>query len=116
MIGVCKICDTESGFCWTDTHGVGSCSRCGAPYQILHYDESSIRIEKPVELCIGEQWIPIILRYWNETKTPIPSGYSMLGSHAQGYEVASPEQTQQFHEWIDRQADVPKSAKKEAAE
>lgn len=103
---ICAICDGRRFLHWTDTHGVASCSRYGVPYQVYHYEDNK-RVEKPIELCVREEWVPLLRRYWSETQSPIPSGYSMPGSHAQGYEVASPSQAQRFADWVKKQNDVP---------
>ena len=60
----CVVCDADFCFRWTDTHGVGVCSVCGAPYRILHYDGDK-RVEKPPECQLLPEWIAICRQYFS---------------------------------------------------
>lgn len=92
----CKVCNDDLSFSWTDTHGVGQCFTCGVPYRIFHYDEEHKRVDKPPELAVLEEYISLLIEYWNETQSRIPSGHSFPG----GQELASHAERVQFSEWM----------------
>ncbi len=96
-ITTCEICETENpGFRWTDTHGIGQCSRCGAPYRLYHYEGETF-VDKPPTCLVLEDFKPVLKQYWNETKRIIPGGYSFPG----GQEMASQEEHKQFYDWLE---------------
>ena len=101
----CEICKSENpGWAWTDTHGVAQCWECGTPYRILHYEgegEATKRVEKPPELCVKPEYVPVLQAYWNEKHSTIPSGYSFPG----GQEMASRSQAEAFNEWMRENAE-----------
>lgn len=86
----CQICDWVYSFRWTDTHGIGACTTCGAPYKIYHYEgdgEGKKRVNKPPQLLILDQYIPLTKKYWDESKKNVaPGAFNMPGSF---YEVAT---------------------------
>ena len=93
----CEICDGQFSFRWTDSHGIGACSRCGAPYRIYHY-EDDVRVEKSPELLIVDAWLPLTKRYWSENqRNCAPGAFNFPGS---SYEVASPEDVAALDEWM----------------
>jgi len=100
----CAICDKGLVFSWTDTHGVGQCSNCGTPYAIYHY-ENEKRVDKPVELCVNAEYVPVLRAYWAEAQRPIPSGYSMGSSYGTNYERATVADANAFNEWMKANAD-----------
>ena len=96
----CLICDAELRCRWTDTHGVGACLCCGAPYTLYHYEDKK-RIDKPPKLEIKEEWKSTIKRYWEENKSNCsPGAFNLPGS---SYEVASLEDFNNFSEWMEKQ-------------
>lgn len=98
----CRICEESFSFRWTDTHGIGACSRCGAPYRIYHYEDDK-RVEKPPELSFKAKWIPLIKRYWEENhRNCDPGAYNFPGS---SYEVASKEDFEVYRDWMDAHKD-----------
>lgn len=96
---MCQICEVDSSFYWTDTHGVGQCSTCGTPQVIYHYEDGK-RVNKPPELAVNDEAIPLLKQYWKETHRTIPGGHSFPG----GYEMASNEEQRLFAEWWDKHA------------
>lgn len=107
----CLVCDERPIWAWTDTHGIAQC-RCGTPYRIFHYDESNKRIEKAPEIVVDPEYIEPLRRYWEETKSTIPSGCSFPG----GQERASDEEQERFYAWLKkngpaRSKDSPEGAK-----
>lgn len=101
----CEICETENPhWAWTDTHGVAQCCACGAPYKILHYEgegESRKRVEKPPELCVKPEYVPILQAYRAEIGRMIPSGFSFPG----GQELATPDDISAFNAWMGNRND-----------
>lgn len=78
----CEVCESELRFHWTDTHGVGVCGECGAPYKIYHYenvDGESRRVDRPPLILLLQSGINIAKRYWSEQRSRswrCPSGGS----------------------------------------
>ena len=94
----CLICDRQAGFQWTDTHGVGQCSSCGAPYRLYHYDGANQRIDKPAEFILFPELIPLLRQFIAESPGRcIHAGCSFPG----GYEKASNSQANEYYEWLD---------------
>lgn len=95
----CEICENRLSFRWTDSHGIGACTTCGAPYTIYHYDDSGSREDKPPELLVRKEWVPLTKRYWQETnKNCAPGCFNFPGS---SYEVATASDFDSFHNWMD---------------
>lgn len=99
----CEICASDLVFSWTDTHGVGQCTTCGAPYRILHYGDDNKRLEKAPEIQVKEEWRPVFARYWKEFNRVMPSGFSFPMSYGTRYELATKEDEQVFFDWIEKQ-------------
>lgn len=101
----CETCDTERPmWAWTDTHGIAQCMRCGTPYRLYHYEGeegNERRVEKPPELCVKLEYIPVLREYWNQTHRIIPSGFSFPG----GQELASNKDHEDFSEWMKQNAE-----------
>ncbi len=92
----CLICEEPKvGFRWTDTHGVAQCSKCGAPYRVYHYVDDK-RVERQPELQIKPELVEAIKGYYKTTRRKIPGGFSF----SQDYEVASPEDAEEFYGWL----------------
>ena len=100
----CLICENPLCFRWTDTHGVGACVRCGAPYTIYHYDNDKKRVEKPPEITIKDEWLPLIKKYWEENKRNCSPG-SHNSPRSRYEEVATKEDFEVFHNWMDAHKD-----------
>jgi len=104
LVMCCEVCGNPFSFSWTDTHGIGQCSSCGVPYKIYHYEGEEgkkHRVEKPPELVVKPEYIPVLRAYWNEMKRHIPGGHSFPG----GYELATPEDHKIFSEWMRQNAE-----------
>lgn len=102
----CEICGKAVGFRWTDTHGVGACHLCGAPYKILYYEgegDDLKRIDKPPQILFLPEWIPLMKKYWEENKRNCdPGAYNIPGS---SYEVATQEDVRVYGEWMEAHKD-----------
>lgn len=84
----CEICGRELVYRWTDTHGIGACVSCGAPYKLYHYEDTT-RVEKPPELLILPEYVGKTKEYWETHKRNVAPGcFNFPGS---SYEVASEE-------------------------
>lgn len=97
----CPICDTEgTSFSWTDTHGVGQCTTCGATVQLYFYDEGNPprRIDRPPKSLVKKKWIERLREYWQQHKRRVPSGCSIPG----GQELATPEEIRLFDHWLEK--------------
>jgi hypothetical protein len=105
----CEICKTENpSWAWTDTHGVAQCWKCGTPYRLYHYEgegEATKRVEKPPELCVKAEYVPVLQAYWNENQRIIPSGFSFPG----GQELASRSDSEAFSAWMKENAEKHKA-------
>jgi len=53
----CEVCEKESYFTWTLTHGIATC-QCGIPYRLYHYDENNEFVDKPPENVMHEKYGP----------------------------------------------------------
>lgn len=93
----CVICgDGFRGFRWTDTHGIGACVNCGAPYTIYHY-EGGKRLDKPPECLIKKEFVEATKAYWEARRMNVaPGAFNFPGS---SYEVASEEEFKSASEW-----------------
>lgn len=95
-MSACPVCDdADPVFAWTDTHGIAQC-RCGAPFRLYHY-ENDKPVNKPPQCLVREAWIPLLRRYYSETKRTIPGEHSFPG----GQERASAGDTDAFNRWCD---------------
>ena len=110
----CEICKTENpSWAWTDTHGVAQCWKCGTPYRILHYDgegDATKRVEKPPELCVKAEYVPVLQAYWSDRGRIIPSGFSFPG----GQELASRNDSEAFGAWMKENAEKHKAPNDQA--
>lgn len=96
-VEVCAVCDQPQRFRWTDTHGVGACLTCGAPYRIYHYEENK-RVEGAPSLEMVDWFVPFARQYWQENRRNVfPGAYNFPGS---SYEVASNEDFETFRDWM----------------
>lgn len=104
----CDVCASGLVFRWTDSHGVGICCNCGAPYTIYHYDEQTKeRLEKPPALALNEVGKTLALRYWQEKKRMVfPASFDMgfMGGST-SYSGATRSDEAAFHDWLEQQAE-----------
>ena len=108
----CPVCGSDPiSFRWTDTHGVGVCTRCGAPHRILHY-ECDAPVKKPPECQLRPEWVEICKRYFAETGFMVsPGGFDMgmLGGNSSTYSGATVADIEAWNEWMKAHADeLPK--------
>jgi transcription initiation factor TFIIIB Brf1 subunit/transcription initiation factor TFIIB len=96
----CKICKNELRGSWSDLHGEIVCLTCGAPYQILHYDDNNKRIEKPASINIKDYYVPFLRQYWQETKQHMGLGTFM--GHGPRYN-----EYRSFMDWLNKNVPVP---------
>jgi hypothetical protein len=107
----CDICDKPLDLQWCDVHGVASCITCGTPYRVLHY-ENGKRVDKPVTLLIKPEWVPIIRRYWAETKRHCDPA-SAFNFPGDGFDT--PDDLKAFEGWMKaHEAELPQEAPGEA--
>lgn len=107
----CEICDNDIVFRWSDTHGVGVCWKCSAPYTVYHYDENKKRLDKPPELALSEPGAALAKRYWSETGGKVFPGcfdVGFLGGRETTYSGASQSDVNQFNEWYRQQPEAAK--------
>lgn len=96
----CEICGNHAVWSWTDYHGVAQCYQCGSPYRIFHYEgegEAHRRVDKPPQLLVKPDYVPLAKDYWNQFHRRIPSGHSFPG----GQELATAEDARAFDKWLD---------------
>lgn len=107
---VCEICGEALHCRWTDTHGIGACLTCGAPYTLFHYekvDGENRLLNKPPELAIKKEWLTLTRQCWKETKSNVAPGAFNFGGSS--YEVATPEEFDKNREWFkSHEAEWPK--------
>ena len=74
----CLVCDkAEPVFSWTDYSGEGYCLQCGTPYQ-LKWGE--LKDGETYPRCnIQAKWIPVLRRYWAETRHSNGAGTFLIG-------------------------------------
>lgn len=114
----CAICGNELRVRWSDTHGVGACITCGLPYLIYHY-EGDTRVERPPAIAVKEEWVPIGLKYWQEThRRTFPAAFDvMVGRGGRSYSGASADEIEEFQSWLDAHRDeLPPSSDDGAAD
>lgn len=108
----CLVCNSPHGFQWTDTHGVGVCHRCGAPYTVFHYaasESGNKRVDKAPEIALNPEGVVLARRYWAETQRMVyPAAYDMgfLSGRSTTYSGATQDDLNAFEEWHDRQPEV----------
>lgn len=114
----CEICGAAPSFQWSDTHGVGVCHQCGAPYTIFHYDENKQRVDKAPEFALNDLGKTLALRYWKETSQRVFPGYFDMGFTSRGdrtYSGASRDDIHLFNDWLDKQPETLARKQSEAA-
>lgn len=99
----CVCCDNDIVLSrWTDTHGIGICS-CGFPYRFIHYNADGERENKEPEPMVKELWIPLMRRYWCETRRMVsPGTYDMgiLRGRTHSYSGATLEDMASWEKWM----------------
>lgn len=99
----CLICDEFLVCRWTDTHGVGACRTCGAPYTIYHYSDHKRLPNKAPESLLIDGWVPLLRRYWQEHHRNVdPGAFNFPGST---YEVATQEDVGSINLWMEAHKD-----------
>lgn len=88
----CLICDSELTCRWTDLHGEGVCTICGAPYQLMHGTEEQEKEGKYPYLRVKEEYISLFREYWNETHLFCFHGLSFTEDTGRA----------EFNEWIEQ--------------
>lgn len=96
----CDICGNKLQGRWTDLHGEMTCSTCGTPYLILHYDKDHNRISKEPEVTIWDWYIPHLKTYWNDRKRNMGLGTWLLRNPRQSDYDA-------FIDWLDENVAPP---------
>ena len=95
----CLVCDTPSpSYSWTDYSGEAYCTKCGSNYQL-----------KWGELAEGEtyprpnfaaKWLPLLRRFWQETKSLNGCGTYMPPMNDYPRQLAG---RYAFNEWAEQQ-------------
>ena len=98
----CEICNGPLRCRWTDTHGIGACFHCGAPYRIYHYEDNR-RVEKPPELLLKQEWVELTRRYWQEVGRNVSPGFGNFPGSS--YEVVTREDADSVNAWFDAHKD-----------
>ena len=116
MNTTCEICGATHGFRWTDTHGVGVCYQCGAPYTIFHYEDDK-RVDKPPALALSDVGKALALRYWTENHAMVfPSTYDFFsGRGGATYSGATSADVSAFEDWLEKQPEVQAARPQENA-
>jgi len=102
----CVICGKEVGFRWSDTHGVAVCY-CGMPYRLHHYEgdgTNNKRVEKPPEVAIKDEWIPVAKAYFAETQGRVfPASFDIgfMERNGLSYSGASREDVEKWNIWME---------------
>ena len=66
---VCVVCDADPmSFQWSDQNGQAMCMRCGTPYQIANGTDEQIEKGEYPYLSLLPEWIPVVKKYYQETK------------------------------------------------
>lgn len=105
----CELCNEDFTFQWSDTHGVGVCVTCGLPYRIYHYEgdgSDSKRVDKPPEVAIRDEAMPLARAYWAEKRRRVfPACYDMLGpsprSGGRTYSGATADDVREFDGFVE---------------
>ncbi len=95
----CIVCESKYAFRWTDTHGIGACITCGAPYRLIHYDENKKREDGPPELLTRVEWLPWVRAYWEKNRRNAFPGYGNFPGSS--YEVATKEDVEALNTWAE---------------
>ena len=101
----CLVCENSLVFRWTDTHGVGVCNTCGAPYTVYHYEDKN-RVDKPPEIALIDEGVTLAKRYWSEKSSRVfPGVYDMgmLGGRSTTYSGATQSEINEFGDWYNEQ-------------
>ena len=108
----CQICNSPLSIQWSDTHGVGACVTCGLPYRVIHYEDrdgKNVRVDKPPEVAVREDWLPLAVEYWNETHRRVfPASFDIgMGSRHDGrsYSGASKDDVGTWVAWLEARKD-----------
>jgi hypothetical protein len=108
----CEVCGlSPASFNWSDYHGEGMCNQCGTPYLLIRYEGEGAdkkRVEGPPTISIKPEWLPVLKRYWEETKAYMGLGTILI-------ERDYPECVRgrkAFHAWCDAHPELlpPKAA------
>ena len=97
-MNTCVVCDEPLLYRWTDTHGIGACCRCGAPYRLYHYEDNR-RVEKPPELLLKQAWVPLTRCYWQEAQRNVSPGFGNFPGSS--YEVATRADVDSVNAWLE---------------
>ena len=100
----CLICDNDLYCSWTDTHGVGQCTSCGAPYRLYFYEDNK-RVEREPEILLKEKFIPWCKEYWEQFHKPMGSGHSFPG----GQELATTEEHNEHVRFLNKKLELQES-------
>jgi hypothetical protein len=103
----CAVCDGSLAFHWTDTHGVGVCSHCGALYTVLHC-EGKERVNKPAECALSPEGVALAKRWAEHKRMVYPGACDMgfLGGRNYTYSGATRDDIRAFEEWYVAQPEV----------
>lgn len=86
----CELCgDPQPSFRWTDFHGIATCSRCGAPYRLLHYDEQHQPVDKAPTLLLKPDYVALAQQYWRQTHRNIQDDKSAFRAWIQTHEAGA---------------------------
>lgn len=107
-MSLCLVCDRDFAFAWTDTHGVGQCTTCGAPYRIYHY-ENDKRVEKPPLFVLADAMIAALRKFHADTRARL-SAQSMGLSFPGGFDIARQEDADALERWISENRELWASA------
>lgn len=83
----CLVCETISGFNWSDAHGEAMCNKCGVPYNLK---------ADPPECNLKPDWILICKQYFQETGAYMGLGQIMIWDQYPECEDG----VRKFNEWV----------------
>ena len=95
----CEICESPFSVAWTDTHGVAQCTRCGAPYRIIHYGDDKKRVDKPPELTLDQEGAAKVRVCYEATHSRL-SAVGLGLSFPGGYDVATAGDIEATNRWF----------------
>ena len=104
----CGVCDGNLAFRWTDTHGIGICCACGAPYTVYHYEDNK-RIDKAPTPCLTGDGVVLARRYWAEKSRMVFPGCCDMGityGRDRTFSGATLDDMNSFTDWYDAQPEV----------